>query len=229
MRAREPERGGAYLLALAVVVVLSGLGIVLSETAASERRLGAADRDRVQALNAAESGLALATAGLLAGQSPVTGGVEFGTVRSSGAVRSSRALADEPVVRAVGRCETCAAPSESPGRVSYALSAEGEVVLRGRGEVERPARIIARAGVEALVTLQPWPRPGSSAGSEAGGPPCSPEQRRRVYDVLARELHPEACRFAPLRLAVEGLDGETRRVCRVLLPVCVLLTDWKER
>lgn len=229
--ARRPpiERGGAYLLALTALLVLTGVGIALSGIALLERRLGTADQEQLQALNAADSGLALAAARLLAGAGSDELELVFGTTRAAGVVRSSRVRVRAPVLVAASPCASC---DPAVGRVSYALAALGERVLwPGRSSRFVP-RAVARVAVEATLTLQPWPIPGSPSPARGGpaiGPPCAPETRARLRAQLVGELNPTACSFGPGPLAVRVRDAESGSTCVVRIPVCALLTGWRER
>ncbi len=225
------ERGGAYLLALTALLALTGLGIALSGIALIERRLGSADERRQQALNAADSGLALATARLLAGGGSDPLQVVFGAGRTAAMARASRVRVEPPLLVAAAPCASCDPAAGGVDRVSYALAALGEqIVWPGHLSPDDP-RPTARASVEAIVTLQPWPIPGSPEppGAAAGGPACDPEARARALERLRGELHPPGCRFGPASLAVRALDAESGSSCGVTVPVCVLLSGWRER
>lgn len=232
VRRAAAERGGAYLLALTALLVLTGVGIVLSGIALVERRLGSADQDRLQALNAAESGLALATARLLSGGGEGELEVVFGARRSAGLARASRVRVEAPRFVGAAPCESCDPSGGAVGRVSYALTALGErIVWRPSLSPEAP-RSVARVSVAATLTLQPWPVPGSARPVPEVGRPapgCGPQVRARLLERLARELNPPACRYAPGVFAVRSRDAESGAVCTVGVPVCALLTDWRER
>lgn len=231
MRKPSAGIGSAYLLAIAVLLVLTGLGIVLSEIAGLERRLGSVDQDHIQALNAADSGLALATGRLLAGEEIEELEVVFGMSRSTGPVRFSRVKASAPELIAVAPGEFCNSETCEWGRVSYAISATGERLVQTSHASAGAARTVARVAVEAVVTLQPWPVLDLelSTGSGPGGAPCDLDVRERLYETLARELHPPGCGFGARPLEIRALDSDSGSICAVELPVCVLMTHWSER
>ncbi len=220
------QRGSAYLLALAVILVLTGLGIVISEMALSERRLGTVDHETLQALNAAESGLALAAARLLAGAEPEELDLSFGLTRLEDWTRSSRAQVEAPVEIAREPCSLCE-PAGEWTRASYEISTVG---LR---QLEHPAgvRTLARTAVRAVLTVQPWPAPGTVAAlgdASDGAPACPQEVRVQLAEALAAELHPAGCRFGAGAFSIGATDAETGRSCWLWVPVCLLVTDWAE-
>ncbi len=226
------QRGGAYLLALTALLALTGLGIAISRIASTERRLGRALESRLQALAAAESGLAIAIAGLLEGRPVEHPGIELGPAQP-GPVRAIRRIEVElPTLLSIVPCTTCGAEESRVARVSYRLGAIGERLLSATSDPAGRERRVARVALEAVVTLQPWPSPGAIDDDPED---AVPDPRCADDDVVARltarltaELNPSRCRFAGRTLPVSALDPESGAVCAIEVPVCVVVSDWRE-
>lgn len=226
-RMATAERGSAYLLAMTVLIVLTGLGIVLSGIGLTERRLASADGEYLEAVNAANSGLAIATARLLAGEEPEELEIVLAISRWIGSIRTDRVTIAQPTLLAVVLCRACDSEGGEWARVSYRVAASGQREVWRLSSSSAGSRVLARAAVGATVTLQPWPAPGaapSSPGGDAGL--CAPEAYARAHERLTRELYTPGCRFASTAFDVRTADASTGAICSIRLPVCVLLTDW---
>jgi hypothetical protein len=226
------EIGSAYLLALTALLALTGLGIVLSGVCTTERRLGTAVASRQHALVAADSGLEIAIAGLLEGRAPDYLEIEVEQEQFGAITAASRVAISPPALLSVLACGACDVEAGGVARVSYRIEAIGERLVRSRADEVDAERSIARVELEAVATLQPWPVPGPPAGDPEDSwsdPRCGNEEViARLVARLTAELNPGSCRLAGRELAVPGVDLESGAVCEIDVPVCVLVSEWRE-
>lgn len=223
--ARSPSRGSAYVLVLGCLVVLTTLGMALVRVGQSERKMGESEYFGQQALNAAESGLAVATARLLAGLGALEVGVAFGSETVGSSRRESRFELEAPEALSFRQCHACLESVDQLGKADYRLASAGEfVVLDVEGlRVKR----LGRATVSATLTLQPWPVAG---GEETiASDTCALDVLERAREHVEAELHPPGCRWSSLVTAVSAVDPVTGSACTVRLATCVLVGDWRLR
>lgn len=222
---RSPSRGSAYVLVLGCLVVLSTIGLALVRVGQTERQMGESEYFRQQALNAAESGLAVATAQLLAGLEAPEARVDFGAETVGSSLRESRFELEPPEPLGMRRCHSCLETVDELGKAEYRLASAGELVVR---DVEGlRVKRLARATVSATLTIQPWPVAGGEG--PVGSDTCALDVLERARQHVEAELHPQGCRWSSRETTVTAVDPVTGSACTVRLATCVLISDWRLR
>ena len=213
------------------LLVVTGVGLVLSQVATMERRLGRNEAHRLQALAAAESGLALVVAGILDGEPAGALEMTYGMVQTVRADRVAVVEVDAPEIVSVSACSLCDPDSSAPlSKVTYRVGSAGEVRAFAANAPEGEGRRLARVSVEARVTFLPWLADGGEVSSPTeGGEVCEGDAGLRARLALEQELAPPGCRPSSLSVLTSARDPLTGVSCAVSMSVCVLTTGWRER
>lgn len=155
------QRGSAYLLALVALVLLTGLGLAVSQMAQTERLLGGGEAALADALAGAESGLELAATRMVLAESAAPLELLMNRRTASAGTESAvRVTASAPVAARLHPCNLCELNPADEGariyRVEYVVEAGGErIVWRAGGEADEGERRAVRA-VDGMFALQPW-------------------------------------------------------------------------
>jgi hypothetical protein len=154
----ERQAGSAYLLALLVLAVLTGLGIALARVAQQERARATAFLARTQAMSAAESGVSVAEIRLV--ESDVSDPLEvvFGLQPARSLVGGNRVVIESVAPVIAVPCDLCEIGAGSRWfRVDYGLTSLGERRAWKSGTSPLDGRLMAAFAVEVTLSVEPWP------------------------------------------------------------------------
>ena len=159
-RAGSRESGSAYLLTLAVLVVLSIVGLSLAVVTQSEMLVGAGDRMRERTFYAADSGLGVATARALAQAEYEATSYELVEDDVTPGLDIKNDIDVTPFVPMLtGPCNLCevnaAGPGQQYGAKSYWKVTHGVAVQATRqgGAAQVP---LSQVTISAMVDVEPW-------------------------------------------------------------------------
>lgn len=158
----SPDRqaGSAYLLSLAVLVILSILGLSLAIITESEMLVGASDRTRERTFYAADSGLGAATARALAMAEYEAATYELTEDDAPAGLGIKNRIEVSPFLPVLsGPCNLCEVNAAGPGQ-QYGTKSYWKVTHAVTAQATRqggPSAIpISQLTISSMVDVEPW-------------------------------------------------------------------------
>lgn len=158
--ARIRQAGSAYLLSLAVLVILSIIGLSLAVITESEMLVGAGDRTRERTFYAADSGLGAATARAMAIAKYEAVTLEFTDDDTPVALDIKNRVEVTPFLPILsGPCNLCEVNNAGPGQ-QYGAKAYWKITHAVAAQATReggPSAIpLSQLTISSMVDVEPW-------------------------------------------------------------------------
>lgn len=156
----ERQAGSAYLLSLAVLVILSLIGLSLAVVTESEMLVGAGDRTRERTFYSADSGLGAATARALALAEYEAATIELTDDDTPAGLDIKNRVEVSPFLPVLsGPCNLCEVNGAGPGQ-QYGAKAYWKVTHAVAAQATReggPSAIpISQLTISSMVDVEPW-------------------------------------------------------------------------